>query len=178
MTELGKQGIQSMGTICVNNAPGFTKICMPDKELSNLGNRSFVEYMCQFDGFVDPGIRIIRWDDNSIFNLAHTFGSGYPTVMTQRWHRDHTRTSHQSEIDMPSAIGQYNKCMGGIDKMDHLIALHPCKFKLRRWPVKVCFHFMDLTLCNAWLLYQLDQDQTHPEKHLDLYHFNRSVSEV
>ena len=66
---------------------------MPDKELSNLGNRSFVEYMCQFDGFVDPGIRIIRWDDNSIFNIAHTFGSGYPTVKTQRWLRDHTKKS-------------------------------------------------------------------------------------
>ena len=29
------------------------------------------------------------------------------------------------------------------------------------------------------LLYQLEHDQTHPdEKHLDLYHFKRSVSEV
>ena len=124
ITELGKQEIQLMGTICVNHAPGFTKICMPDKELSNLGNRSFVEYLCKFDGFVDPGIRIIRWDDNSIFNLAHTFGSGYPTVKTQRWHCDHTKKDHQSEMDMSSAIGQYNKCMGGIDEMDHLIALH------------------------------------------------------
>ena len=91
MTELAKIGIQSMGTIRVNNAPGFTKICMPDKELRNLGNRSFIEYLGTFDGSQHPGIRIIRWDDNSIFNLAFNFGSGYPTVRTQRWHRDNTK---------------------------------------------------------------------------------------
>ena len=65
-----------MGTIRVNNAPGFTKVCMPDKELRELGSRSFVEYLCAFEGSVDPGVRIIRWDDNNIFNLAHTFGAG------------------------------------------------------------------------------------------------------
>ena len=80
---------------------------------------------------------------------------------------------------MPGAIGQYNKSMGGIDKMDMLIALYPCKFKVRRWPMKIFFHLLDLTLCNAWLLYQLEFNRTHPgEKHLDLYHFKRSVSEV
>ena len=80
---------------------------------------------------------------------------------------------------MPSAIGQYKKCMGGIDKMDMLIALHPCRFKVRRWPMKIFFHILDLTVVNAWLLYQLEFKRTHHgEKHLDLYHFKRSVSEV
>ena len=127
---------------------------------------------------MDPGMRIIRWDDNSIFNLANTFGSGFPTVKAERWFRGTTKKSHKSEIDMPNAIGHYNMCMGGIDKMDHLIALHQCQFKLRRWPMKVFFHLMDLTMCNAWLLYQLEHKQTHPNlKHLDLYTFKRNVSE-
>ena len=78
---------------------------------------------------------------------------------------------------MPYAIDYY-KYMGGIDKMDDLIALHQCKFKLRRWPMKVVFHLMDLTMCNAWLLYTLEYDLTHPDlKHLDLYQFKRIVSE-
>ena len=68
-------------------------------------NRRFVGYLGKFDGSKDPGIRIIRWDNNSIFNIASTFGSGYPTVKTQRWHCDNTKTSHQTEIDMPNAIG-------------------------------------------------------------------------
>ena len=128
-----------MGTIHILNTAGFSKVCMPDKELSQLGSRDFVEYIASFEGIVDPGIRIIRWDDNKIFNLAHTFGSGYPTIRAERWYKDKDRKSHKTEIDMPNAIGQYNKCMGGIDKMDSLIAMFPCKFKVRRWPMKVFF---------------------------------------
>ena len=105
-----------MGTIRVNNAPGFTKICMPDKELSNLGDRCFVEYLGKFDGFVNPGIRIIRWDDNSILDLASTFGSGFPIVKTQRWHRDTNRTSHQTEIDMPSVVGNITSAWVALKK--------------------------------------------------------------
>ena len=68
---------------------------------------------------------------------------------------------------------------GGIDKMDSLIAMFQCQFKVRRWPMKVFFHLIDLTVCNAWLLYQLEHKKTYPgEKHLDLYAFKRYVSEV
>ena len=84
-----------------------------------MGNRNFVEYMCTFEGSVDPGFRIIRWNDNSIFNMAHTFGAGYPTVKAHRWYCDHTKKSHKTEIDMPNAIAHKN--MGGIDIMDHLL---------------------------------------------------------
>ena len=132
MNELRKLEIHSMGTLYFNNAPGFSKVCMPDKELRELGTRKLVEYLYTFEGSLDQGFRIIRWNDNSIFNMAHTFGAGYPTVKAHRWFRDHTKKSHKSEIDMPNAIAYYIKCMGGIDKMDHLIALHQCKFKLRQ----------------------------------------------
>ena len=79
---------------------------------------------------------------------------------------------------MPSVIGQYNKCMGGIDKMDSLVGMFPCKIKVRRWPMRVFFHLIDFTICNAWLLYQLEHGKTFPgEKHLYLYEFKRHVSE-
>ena len=60
MNELRKVGIHSMGTIRVNNAPGFSKVCMPDKELVEKGSREFVDDMCTFEGSVAPGIRVIR----------------------------------------------------------------------------------------------------------------------
>ena len=67
--------------------------------------------------------------------------------------------------------------MGGVDKMDHLVALHPCKFKVKRWPMKVFLHLMDLTLCNASLFYVLDHKQTHPGVNVLNYDFKRRVSE-
>merc|ERR1712033_28358 len=119
-------------------------MCMPDRELKNLGNRSFVEYWLTFDTCVESGIQIVRWDDNSVFNLASTFGSGYPTVDIVRWLRDKAKKSHLTPYKMPGAIGQYNKSMGGIDKMDMLISLYQCKFKVRRWHMKIFFHYIDL----------------------------------
>ena len=95
MNELRKIGIHSMGTIRILNTAGFSKVCIPDKELSQLGSRAFVEYIASFEGIVDPVIRIIRWHDSKIFNFAHTFGSGHPTIRAERWHRDNNKTSQK-----------------------------------------------------------------------------------
>ena len=81
MNELRKIGIHSMGTIRIPNAAGFSESCIPDKELTKLGNRAFVEYLLSFEDIEEPGIRIIRWNDSKIFNFAHTKWSGYPTTI-------------------------------------------------------------------------------------------------
>ena len=178
MNELRKIGIHSMGTIRILNAAGFSKSCIPDKELRELGSRAFVEYLASFEGSVDPGIRIIRWNDSKIFNFAHTKGSAHPTIRKEIWHRDKTNTSQKTEIDMPSVIGKYNKCMGGIDKMDSMIGMFPCKIKVRRWTMRVFLHMIDFTVVNAWLLYQLEHGKSYPTKKcLPQYDFKRYVSE-
>ena len=86
-----------------------------------MGDRAFVEYLLSFEDIEEPGIRIIRWNDSKIFNFAHTKGSGYPTTIKERWHRDKNNKCRKTLVDMPSVIGKYNKCMGGIDKMDSMI---------------------------------------------------------
>ena len=68
MNELLKLGIHSMGTIRIPSAPGFADACLPDKELSDMGERAFVEYIASFEGSVNPGIRILRWNDSKIFD--------------------------------------------------------------------------------------------------------------
>ena len=63
--------------------------------------------------------------------------------------------------------------------LDMLISLYQCKFKVRRWHMKIFFHYIDLTVVNAWLLYQLEFRRTHPGgKYMDLYKFKRNISEV
>ena len=104
MTELRKIGIHSMGTIRISNLSGFSNICMPDNELRQLGDRCFVEYIVTFEGCVEPGIRIIRWNDGKIFILAHNFSSSHPTVKAERRYRDLARTKVKSEVEMPVAI--------------------------------------------------------------------------
>ena len=60
MNELRKVGIHSMGTIRIPNAAGFSDVCIPDDELSKLGDRVFAEYLCTGVDIEEPGIRLIR----------------------------------------------------------------------------------------------------------------------
>ena len=56
MNELSKQGIHSMVTIRILSAPGFANACLPDKDLKDMGERAFVEYLASFQGSIHPGI--------------------------------------------------------------------------------------------------------------------------
>merc|ERR1711895_16767 len=153
-----------MGTMRTPNDPGFVDACLPDKELKDKGERAFVEYLVSFDDIVHPGIRILRWNDSKVFNFVHTTGSAQPTTKVERYHRDKDNRCHKVEIDMPSVVGKYNKCMGGIDKMDSIIGMHPCKLKVKRWPMYIFWHSIDLTMGNAWLLYQQEYKRRYRNK--------------
>lgn len=69
------------------------------------------------------------------------------------------------EILCPEAILEYNKFMGGVDKLDFVMALYPMKAKTRKWPVRVMCHFISLALANSWLEYVRDaSDQGLPRR--------------
>merc|ERR1712121_419338 len=125
----------------------------------------------------EPGIRLIRWRDSKLFNFAHTKGSGFPTIVKKRW----CRTNGKWEsliVPTPSVIASYNKCMGGVDKMDSLIGRFPNRIKVQRWHMRVFLYLIDFIAANAWLLYRLEYPKQYPndKKCLSLYDFKRSVS--
>merc|ERR1711888_464219 len=179
MEELLEIGINSMGTIRIPNAPGFVDACIPDKELKDKGDRAFTEYLVNFDNIMHPGIRIIRWHDSKVFNFAHTSGSAEPTTPVQRWYRGRDKKCHRVEINMPSVIGKYNKCMGGVDKMDSIIGMYPCKLKVKRWHMNIYWHTIDLTMGNAWLLYEHENKRLNRRSQsMSQFQFKRMVAET
>ena len=79
---------------------------------------------------------------------------------------------------MPSVIGKYNKCMGGVDKMDSIIGMYPCKLKVKRWHMNIFWHTIDLTMGNAWLLYQHENKRINRRnKCMSQFQFKRNVAE-
>merc|ERR1711888_372291 len=179
MEELLEVGIDSMGAIRIPDAPGFVDACIPDKELKEKGDRAFAEYLVNFDNIMHPGIRIIRWHDSKVFNFAHTSGSVEPTTPVQRWYRGRDKRCHRVEINMPSVIGKYNKCMGGVDKMDSIIGMYPCKLKVKRWHMNIYWHSIDLTMGNAWLLYEHENKRINRRSQtMSQYQFKRMVAET
>lgn len=69
-------------------------------------------------------ITVVRWQDNGIVNVASTFvGIGQPKNV-KRWSES---SKQHVDIPCPEIITQYNKSIGGVDKMDFLLSLYPLK---------------------------------------------------
>lgn len=72
----------------------------------------------------------------------------------------------------PSAVADYNRYMGGIDKADQLTSYYTTPRKTIRWQLKVFFHFIDLCLWNALHLYNYGKSKNNQLTYL---HFRDSV---
>src|SRR6218665_576886 len=53
-------------------------------------------------------------------------------------------------------VHQYNRSMGGVDKLDQLISLYRTFIKSRKWTLRMICHGMDLAVVNSWLEYMQD----------------------
>lgn len=69
-------------------------------------------------------VALVRWLDNGVVNIASTqVGYGAVGVAT-RWSE---AAKKKREIPCPEAVLQYNRFMGGVDKLYFVMALYPMK---------------------------------------------------
>jgi hypothetical protein len=54
-------------------------------------------------------------------------------------------------VEQPEVIKLYNKSMGGMDKIDQLIAYYRIFLKSKKWTLRMVFHAIDMAICNSWL---------------------------
>ena len=66
-----------------------------------------------------------------------------------------------------------------VNKMDAIIGMYPSKLKVKRWHMNIYFHSIDLTMGNAWLLYNHENKRIHRRKKtMSQYQFKRLVAEA
>ena len=66
-----------------------------------------------------------------------------------------------------------------VNKMDAIIGMYPSKLKVKRWHMNIYFHSIDLTMGNAWLLYNHENKRLHRRKKtMSQYQFKRLVAEA
>ncbi|GFQ72612.1 piggyBac transposable element-derived protein 3 [Trichonephila clavata] len=67
------------------------------------------------------------------------------------------RKERNRDIDVrcPKAVSDYNKNMGFVDHFDHLKSLYEIDRKSRKWWCRLFFHFLDMTVINAYILYNM-----------------------
>ena len=57
-------------------------------------------------------------------------------------------------VDRPVAICDYNRLMGGVDKVNQLIAPYDATHKTVKWYKKLAVHLLQVAMVNAFILYQ------------------------
>ncbi|EEC01263.1 conserved hypothetical protein, partial [Ixodes scapularis] len=96
----------------------------------------------------EGNVALVRWLDNEVVNIESTqVGDGAVGVAT-RWSE---AAKERVEIPCPEAVVQYNRLIGGVDKLDFVMALYPMKAKTRKWTLRVMPHFITLAVANSWL---------------------------
>ena len=95
----------------------------PDATMKKDGRGSMISKTTTVDG---AELRTIRCYDNKAVTLLTTYAAVSPTVKLRRWDK---KERQYVDIDAPAAIPEYNKFMGGVDKLDSLLAEHRIRLK-------------------------------------------------
>ena len=57
------------------------------------------------------------------------------------------------QVPCPNIVSCYNRYMGGVDLVDQLKGYYGIDRKSKRWWIRLFFHFVDLAVTNAYILY-------------------------
>lgn len=92
----------------------------------------------------------------------------------QRWISKELKT-----ITRPEIVANYNRSMGGVDRLDQLISLYRTFIRSRKWTLRMMTHAFDLGIACAWLEYRKDCDALNVPRNqqLDLIHFRHEIAE-
>lgn len=149
-SSLSKKDVHCLGTVRANRLQGCP---LPsDASLKKKGRGSFEE----FETVVDATKLIaLKWYDNRAVTTLSTFAGAEPVTSVGRWERSKKMTV---QVECPSAVSIYNKFMGGVDQLDALIAYYRIHVRSKKFYLKIFFHFVDMVVVVAWLLYRRDCD--------------------
>ncbi|XP_040072993.1 piggyBac transposable element-derived protein 2-like [Ixodes scapularis] len=167
LREMLKKKIFAAGTVRSNRCEKCP--LMSEKDLKKKGRGSSD---CLVSG--DGQVVVTRWMDNRVVTLASNFVAVENEETARRWSK---ADKCFLDIKRPAVVGAYNRSMGGVDKVDFLVALYRTTIRSRKWTLRMIFHFMNLAVVNAWLEYRKDADRQLilPTKQLDLLDFTLGV---
>ena len=148
--DLAKFGIYACGTYRSNRV-GFPK---------ELGEKQLVKTLNRGDSVMrhKGSITALVWKDRK------------PVYVVSSAHLPSTTVVNRKDVDgtvakvaCPEIVSQYNCYMGGVDLSDQLKACYGVDQKSKRWWLHLFWHFVDLAVTNAYILYiHSYRAYTHP----------------
>lgn len=142
-----------------------TKKCpLTDPKIFQKKERGF--YEVKFDK--NSQLLFIRWKDNNIVTMATNYDSATPVGTVKRWS---TAAASKIDIQQPLLFKTYNKYMGGVDILDQCVNNYRIGIRGKKWWWPLFTHMINLTLVNAWRIYQI----ANGGDSLDLLAFQRCI---
>lgn len=160
MTSLLKDSIYASGTVRINRKFLPTDIC-EDKQLSR-GENDWRQ--------TPDGLLFTKWKDQKGIHFLSNYHNPNEITSVNRRQRD----GSMNVVPCPSVVKDYNKFMGGVDKADMLKSLYEISRKSKKWWHRIFFHFVDVTVTNAYIIFRERSPNT---KGLTLKQFRLSVVE-
>ena len=155
--DLKQMGIQATGTV-IKNRRGIPPSV---KKLRDALSRSDVP---RGTGYYirEPGSEIIYvcWKDNKCVTMLSSGHSGSADGRTKRRVKDTNGHSVVVDVPQPSAIKEYNRFMGGVDKSDQYISYHRVLRQTKKYWKTLFYHLIEIAVTNAFLLYQWNRMET------------------
>lgn len=116
------------------------------------------------------GIIVVRWNDNSVVNVASNSVGVNPITQVKRWS---AAKKQKIMIDQPHLINKYNHGMGGTDRMDQNISQYRIGIRCKKWWWSLFAFVPDVVVQNAWQIYRKTPSMQHEP--LTLLEFRRSI---
>ncbi|GFY56327.1 piggyBac transposable element-derived protein 3 [Trichonephila inaurata madagascariensis] len=126
-----------IGTVMTNRTDGITGSFPKDTDMergSTISRRHEDGKAC-----------LVKWEDKkSVPLLSSAFGIK-PESSCKRWAKEPREIV---DVRHPAIVSSNNTYMGGVDMMYRLISTWT-----KKWTMRVFTHFLNMSTCNAWIMY-------------------------
>lgn len=96
----------------------------------------------------DTGVSFMKWKDKKSVHLISNFHNPADVTEVTRTCKDGSK----EVVPCPVALKEYNEHMNSVDKLDQLKKYYEIDRKSRKWWHRIFFHFMDVSVVNAYIL--------------------------
>lgn len=145
LSYLRLKGYGGTGTIRENRLP---RSCpLSDKKLLGKKERGYFENTIS----KTDGILIAKWVDNSVVCIATNQYGVNPVTNVRRYSQ---KEKKHIQVSRPALLAEYNKKMGGTDRMDQNVGQYRIQIRNRKWYWALFTWLIDISINNAWCLYR------------------------
>ncbi|GBP44386.1 PiggyBac transposable element-derived protein 3 [Eumeta japonica] len=143
LEELKKLGHDGTGTIKANRVDGAP--LKDQKEMKKTSRGSYHQYTDMLSE-----ITLVRYNDNNIVTVALTQSGVNPIGKVKRY-----CDKQKKDVDQPRCFINYNRYMGGVDRLDQNVGCYRVSIRLKRWYWQLLMFPLNVCVNNAFQLYKM-----------------------